>query len=85
MMKFLFDVFQLAIVIKLGYTGLKWLTGNKKKKKYGKSMLGKIWVIVSMRIHHYLNQKIRQQKEFIRAERAKKDSKVVPLKKRTTN
>jgi hypothetical protein len=85
MLNFLIDVLQIAIVLRLVYAGVKWILFRKRKKSH-KSMLVKLWMLISRRIHHNLNSRLTKQTEYFRLEKGEKtsDSKVIPLRKRTT-
>lgn len=79
MLKFLFDVLQLAIVIKLGYLGLRRLFFRKKKYRK-KSIARKVYQLINNRIHYKLNAMLKKQKEALYPSKTS-DGKVVPFKK----
>jgi transcription initiation factor IIE alpha subunit len=85
MLKFLIDVLQIAIVLRLIYAGVKWILFRKNRKNH-KSMLVKVWMLISRRIHHNLNSRLTQQTEAFQSEKTAKTSegKVIPLRRKTT-
>jgi hypothetical protein len=75
-MKFLWDVLQIAIAIRILYGLGKWLLRKKKRK----SMSSKVWRLISNRVHHRLDIAIKKQRDALYP-KASRDGKVVPLRK----
>lgn len=77
MQKFLFDVFQIIIVAKIGYSILKWaIKGTKSRKK---SIVSKIMKLVSNKIHYHLDNALKKQRKVLYPKNT--SSKVIPIKK----
>jgi hypothetical protein len=76
MIKFLLDVLQIAIVLKLAWSTGKWLLRKKKRK----SMSSKVWRLISNRIHYRLDTAIKKQRDALYP-KTSPDGKVVPLRK----
>ena len=60
MEKLLFDLFQLVILIKVSCWVVKGLF--KKSKKRRKSIAGKVFRLISNRVHHQLDNALKRQK-----------------------
>ena len=61
MQKVILDLLQIAIVVKMGYTLIRWAIGGTKKGK--KSIIRKIMKLVSNRIHYRLDNALQNQNE----------------------
>lgn len=85
MIKFLLDVLQIVVLVKLGYSFIKWLLSSKKRHK--RSIVNKVWrLLVTNKIHYRLDNALRnQKKEFETTVNAKHaevtNAKVIPLRK----
>jgi hypothetical protein len=75
-MKFLWDVLQIAIAIRILYGLGKWLLRKKKRK----SMSSKVWRLISNRIHYRLDTALKTQREALYP-KTSPDGKIVPLRK----
>lgn len=80
MLKFLLDVLQLAIALRLGYLAIKWLIFRKKKKRRRKSVVKKIGKLITNRLHYELDLMLKKQNEALHPSKTS-DGKVVPFKK----
>ena len=90
MLNFLLNVLQIAVAIKVIHYGLKRILFRKKfkSKTSRKSVACKIGMLISNRIHHYLNCKLTAQKEALQLSRNKSKTpnpKVIPIRRKTTN
>jgi len=68
MLKFLLEILEIVIVLKISYKLLKYFLFRKKStksKRKGLSITGKIWVLISRRVHYKLNQMLKTQKESL--------------------
>ncbi len=65
MMKFLTDILQIAIAMKILYMVVKWAFFRKRRKTSRKSVVSKIGMLISNRIHYTLNCKLTAQKEAL--------------------
>lgn len=82
MMKFLLDVLQIVILIKLSYSVVKWVLGVRKSKR--KSIASKIVKLLSNRIHYQLDNALKKQKQTLRPTHGfvkPTNAKVIPLRK----
>lgn len=82
MEKFLLDTVQLIIAVRVSYSLLKWIFFAKKKGQ--KSISKKVWKLCTNRIHHLLDNALRNQKKKIYSTKQKDivyPSNVVPLRK----
>ena len=82
MIKFLVNIIEITMILMVIGKTLKFLC--KKDKKYKKSILGKIGVLASNKIHHKLDMMIKTQKErLVVKSESQQDSqgKVIKLEK----
>lgn len=77
MQKFIFDLLQIAIVVRMGYFILRWAV--KSTKSYKKSIVGKVIKLVSNRIHYRLDNALKKQKKKLYP--SVEHNNVVPFKK----
>lgn len=77
MQKVILDLIQIAIVVRMGYSLIKWAFGSTKRHK--KSIVGKIMKLVSNRIHYHLDNALKKQKEAFYP--SAEYGKVIPFRK----
>jgi len=65
MIKFLINILEIAIILRVLYKTVRWLWGGRKKRKYRKTILGKVILLISRRIHYSLDCMIKKQKESL--------------------
>lgn len=75
-MKFLLDVLQIAVAIRVLYGLGKWLLHRKKRR----TALSKVWRLISRRIHYRLDTALKKQREALYP-KTSPNGKVVPLRK----
>lgn len=76
MQKMMLDMLQIAIVVKMGYSLIRWVFSGTKKRK---SIAGKVMNLATRKIHFYLDNALRNQKE--KYSPIKKGGNVIPLKR----
>lgn len=77
MMKAVFDIIQLAVVVKLGYTLIKWAIKGAKSRK--KSIVSKIMKLISNKIHYKLDNALKKQKDLMYPS-SSDNGKVIPFR-----
>lgn len=77
MQKAILDLLQIAIVVRMGYSLIRWAIGGTKRRK--KSIAGKVMKLVSNRIHYRLDNALKKQKEVFYP--SSEYGKVIPFKK----
>lgn len=78
MIKFIINVLEIAVILRVSYKTVRFLFWRKKGNKHKKSIIGKVWLLASRNIHHALDQKIKAQKESL-AGTQQSDDKVVSI------
>lgn len=84
MMKFLLDILQIAIALKIVWIVGKWLIRRKKKGTRGRrrSVISKLYALVGNKIHYRLDSMLKKQKEALRPQTDKTSGgKVVQFRK----
>lgn len=77
--KFLSDALQIMIILKIGYSLIKWTLRSKKRGK--KSIVGKIMKFFTNKIHYRLDNALKKQKEDIYPPTVSENSNVIPFRK----
>ena len=62
MIKFLIDVLQISVILWLATKTVKFFFGKNRYSKNKKSIVGKLGVLVSRRVHFHLDSMIKAQK-----------------------
>jgi len=79
--KFILNVLQLIIVVRVGYSLLKWMIFTKKKSK---SIASKIMKLATNKIHYRLDNALRNQSKTFKVKKQTDviaTSNVVPFRK----
>lgn len=77
MTKVLMDMLQITIVVRMGYSLIKWVLGSTKKHK--KSIVRKFTKLISNKVHYKLDNVLKKQKEL--QSPSFSGGKVIPLKR----
>jgi hypothetical protein len=77
MIKFIVDIIEIIIVFKILMWGIRHIFKIRKNKKYKRSIIKKLKILISNRIHYQLNKMLRNQREKLSI---KSEDKVVTIK-----
>lgn len=77
MEKAIFNVLQLIVFIRVGYTMLRWVFSPKVRRK---SIVGKVLKLISRQIHYKLDNALKKQTKAFQVQREVANGKVIPLR-----